>query len=39
MDGEIAVTYEDVGYDEMAFCYMLSDIYDNHYWTEFVYVS
>ena len=39
VDGEIAVTYEDVGYDEMAFCYMLSDIYDNHYWTEFVYVS
>ena len=38
-DHNLKVTYEDVGYDEMAFCYMLSDIYDNHYWTEYIYVS
>ncbi|MBR3504079.1 MAG: hypothetical protein IKO07_07520 [Clostridia bacterium] len=35
--GEISVTYEEVGCDETAFCYMLTDIYGNNYWTEYVY--
>ncbi|MBQ8952739.1 MAG: clostripain [Clostridia bacterium] len=37
VDGEIAVTYDEVGYEETAFCYMLVDIYGNSYWTEYVY--
>ena len=37
VDGEITVSYEEVGYEETAFCYMLVDIYGNAYWTEYVY--
>ena len=37
VNGEITVRYEEVGYDETAFCYMITDIYGNQYWTEFVY--
>ena len=39
VNGEISVQYEEVGYDETAFCYRLTDIYGNYYWTEFVYSS
>ena len=36
---EIYVSYEPVGYDKVAFRYMLEDIYGNQYWTEYLYSS
>ena len=37
VNGDIAVTYEDIGDFDAVICYMLTDIYGNDYWTEFVY--
>ena len=38
-NGEITVSYAAIGYDEVAYCYMLEDIYGNQYYTEYIYES
>ena len=37
VSGDISVTYDDIGDNATAVCYMLVDIYGNNYWTEMVY--
>ena len=37
VSGDIRVTYDDIGDNATAVCYMLVDIYGNNYWTEMVY--
>ena len=33
---ELTVSYEDVGSGDCMVCYMITDIYQNQYWTEYI---